>query len=103
MDKLIDSHLGEWQQHVTAYRNGKLSRAAYCKLHNLRYSQFGYWVEKYKKLNLIPVRIAPKPTEASFVNDLTILCTLLLKHGTVLKIHDLKALNLILELYTHAL
>ena len=104
MNQSINGHQGEWQQHVTAYRNGKLSRAAYCKLHNIRYHQFGYWIKKYKSTpNLIPVRIEPKPAEASYPTALTVLCTLQLKQGSVLKIHDLNALKMILGLYTHAI
>ena len=48
MNNPVNGRQDEWQQHVTAYRNGTLSKAAYCKLHILRYTQFGYWIQKYK-------------------------------------------------------
>lgn len=101
----VDNHQQtEWQQHVTAYRNGKLSRVAYCKLHNIRYHQFGYWIKKYKpRSNLIPVRIEQKPQEELSRTALAVLCTLQLKPGVLLKIHDLKALPAVLGVYSHAI
>lgn len=102
--KKIDNHQQtEWQQHVAAYRNGKLSRAAYCKIHNIGYHQFGYWIKKFKaQTNLIPIRIKQQPSEELSETASTVLCTLQLKQKVILKIHDLKALTVVLGLYSNA-
>lgn len=50
-----------WQAHISAQRKSGLSRAAYCKEHNLSYHAATYWSRKLskpmqKQTNLVPVK-----------------------------------------------
>ena len=50
----------QWQTHISAQRKSGLSRAAYCKEHNLSYHAATYWSKKFskpeqKQTNLVPV------------------------------------------------
>ena len=50
-----------WQAHISAQRKSGLSRAAYCKEHNLSYHAATYWSRKFslpeqEQTNLVPVR-----------------------------------------------
>jgi hypothetical protein len=52
-----------WQAHISAQRKSGLSRAAYCKEHNLSYHAATYWSRKLsqveqKQTNLVPVRFS---------------------------------------------
>jgi hypothetical protein len=52
-----------WQAHISAQRKSGLSRAAYCKEHNLSYHAATYWNRKLslpeqKQTNLVPVRFS---------------------------------------------
>lgn len=52
-----------WQAHIFAQRKSGLSRAAYCKEHNLSYHAATYWSRKLsqveqKQTNLVPVRFS---------------------------------------------
>jgi len=79
--------------HVQAYRNSDLSKRDYCRLNKITYHQLSYWLSKFTETatKLVPVRIEEPqaPTE-------TVLCSLQLKQGLCLKIHDLNALNAII-------
>lgn len=49
-----------WQAHISAQKGSGLSRAEYCKQHNLSYHAASYWSRKFsqpehKQTNLIPV------------------------------------------------
>jgi hypothetical protein len=63
-----------WQAHISAQRESGLSRAAYCKEHNLSYHAATYWNRKLslpaqEQTNLVPVRfssnIAINPGQAA--------------------------------------
>jgi transposase len=50
-----------WQAHISAQRKSGLSRAAYCKEHNLSYHAATYWNRKLslpeqEQTNLVPVK-----------------------------------------------
>lgn len=52
-----------WQAHISAQRKSGLSRAAYCKEHNLSYHVATYWSKKLSEplkgqTNLVPVRFS---------------------------------------------
>lgn len=52
-----------WQAHIFAQRRSGLSRAAYCKEHNLSYDAATYWNKKLsqpgqEQTNLVPVRFS---------------------------------------------
>ena len=40
-----------WEQHVTQFKNSGLSKAQYCREHQLTYHQFVYWVPQFLPLN----------------------------------------------------
>lgn len=85
-----------WRQHHKAQKTGKLSRKEYCKVHNLNYGRFGYWVGKWNSLevaNLLPIKLI----EESRTTASKILGTLDLKNGCSLKIHDMEVIASILE------
>lgn len=52
-----------WQAHISAQRKSGLSRAAYCKEHNLSYHAVTYWSRKLslpeqEQTNLVPVKFS---------------------------------------------
>ncbi len=92
-----------WQQHYTLLKSSGLSRIEYCRENNLNYDQFGYRISKWNKAisvdnnqdQLVSVKLKPVPVNQSFNSSL--LCTLDLKNGHQLRIHDSAALMIILE------
>lgn len=94
-----------WQQHVDGYRNGTLTKKSYCKTHQLKYHQFGYWLKKFKQTeDLIPIRVKPTPKTTPVAQALplsvtgsTVLCTLRLHQGLCLEIYDVNVLSVILN------
>jgi len=56
-----------WQAHVQAFRRSGLSRAEYCRQHNLSYHALTYWQRKLftsepaQECSLVPVSIQPLP------------------------------------------
>ena len=98
----IDTHYAEpsyssyWQAHVDAFTVSGMSRAAYCRQHEVNYDQFGYWVKKFATQKSAPftaVRI--KPT-VPVINP-SVVCTLLFTDGKQLQIHDEHTVLFILE------
>ncbi len=79
--------------HVQAYRNSELSKKDYCRVNKISYHQLTYWLSKFPETTtkLVPVRIENPQVSAE-----TVLCSLQLKQGFCLKIHDLNALNAIM-------
>ncbi len=54
-----------WQAHISAQLKSGLSRAAYCKEHNLSYHVATYWSKKLsepvkEQTNLVPVRFSSR-------------------------------------------
>ena len=91
-----------WQDHYSIQQSSGLSRAAYCRKHAINYDRFTYWVCKWRidqRDTLIPVKI--KTSFAARLADqsnlLETLCTLDLKNGHRLRIHDNSVLSLLLD------
>ena len=40
-----------WEQHVTQFRDSGLSKAQYCREHQLTYHQFIYWVPQFSPVS----------------------------------------------------
>ena len=40
-----------WEQHVTQFKDSGLSKAQYCREHQLTYHQFIYWVPQFSRLD----------------------------------------------------
>jgi len=58
-----DSHRRRWQAHVNAVGESGLSRAEYCRQHNLSYHALTYWQRKLStpsssKTKLVPVTLS---------------------------------------------
>lgn len=89
-----------WFGHIEAKQQSKLTRIKYCKIHRLSPFQFDYWAKKYnqqserevKQATLVSVQLQTPSTciEKKF-------CTLNLKSGHSIEIHDKQALLYILE------
>ena len=93
---------GFWHKHISACFASGLSKNAYCKENKLNYARFFYWIKKLSVESLsqesqpgmtplLPIRLMPESDAEN-----TILCTLLLKTGCRLQIHDPQSLTQIL-------
>lgn len=87
-----------WVAHIKAQKESGLSRVAYCRKHQLNYHQFGYWERKHREQlgtsKLVPIHLI-KPTSKAPET----VCTLVLKTGHELKIHDQGLLPMLLSLW----
>lgn len=89
-----------FKEHAVKLKNSGLSRSAYCRKHQLNYGHFTYWLSKEKKAtrHLVPVKLNQSTAVSSFSSIVApVLCTLTLKNGSVLHIHDKGILPLILS------
>ncbi|MGJ0430036.1 IS66 family insertion sequence element accessory protein TnpA [Methylobacter sp.] len=98
-----------WQRHITAFSVSGMKRNAYCKMHDVNYDRFCYWIKRLtdgtaKKIKrrvaaslpsvpLLPVQLKPR----SVPDEVTPLCTVNFKNGSVLHIHQERALAVLLE------
>ena len=87
-----------WKRHYELQKASDLSRVEYCKQHDLNYDRFGYWISKWNR-NQGNKLVSVKLRSTSESVEQPILCTLDLKSGNRLKIHDTKALSIVLEKY----
>lgn len=88
-----------WRQHYESQKSSGLSRTAYCRQYDLNYDRFGYWISKWNHSHsdkLVSVKLKAVTTATLE----TTLCTLNLKNGYSLRIHDAQALVVILERYS---
>lgn len=94
-----------WKKHLSNFAISGLKRVEYCQSQKISYSRFSYWLAKLsptpfkkivnehsasKPLPLLSVQVTPE------INQPDVLCSLTLKNGVTLKIHDLSALSFIL-------
>jgi hypothetical protein len=90
-----------WKEHLAKQKISGLSVTVYCREHQLNYDRFYYWVRKEKRVapRLIPIEL--KSVAAGNISTLPIeppvLCTLTLRSGSVLAIHDKGIIPLILS------
>ncbi len=87
-----------WQKHYEALNTSALSRTDYCRQYHINYDRFGYWISKWnrdKGDQLVSVKL--KSTIEPKNQGIPALCTLDLKNGQSLKIHDMQILAFILE------
>lgn len=86
-----------WKEHAKHQKESGLSRIEYCRKHQLSYTQFGYWERKCREAEsskLVPIHLN-KPTKIATET----VCTLALKNGHELKVHDKSLLPLLLSLW----
>ena len=90
-----------FKEHASKQQESGLSRSAYCRKYQLNYDHFNYWYRKQKQAvqQLVPVKLN-QSVEASSFNRIAdrILCTLRLKNGGILQIHDKSILPLIFSM-----
>ena len=92
-----------WKKHVARQKYSGLSKAAYCRQHQLNYNRFYYWSRKEKQPTprLIPIEIKSVEAISESVSVTApmppVLCTLTLRAGRVLAIHDKGSLHSILR------
>lgn len=91
-----------WQHHTEMLKKSGLSRTNYCRQNNVNYDRFGYWLSKQKsslssspKTPMVAVKLKSVAEPSLLTSE--VLCTLNLRNGNVLKIHDMRVIALILE------
>ncbi len=88
-----------WIEQINLKVKSGLSRATYCKKHNMSYHQFGYWEQKLTRISmpaeLLPVELSIP--QGSSVQSVRTLCTLILKNETELKVHDVAVIPALLS------
>ena len=87
-----------WKNHYELLKSSGISRVEYCRKHNLNYDRFGYWISRWNRFtptenNLVSVKLKT----ASQTTTQSVLCTLELKNGCSIKIHDTHVFSIILE------
>jgi hypothetical protein len=85
-----------WQQQVESCEASGMNKSKYCRQNQLNYDRLMYWQKKLKKetpTSFIPIKIKKEPT----ISIDQAICTLMLSSGHTLKIHDEKALSMILD------
>jgi len=53
-----------WQAHIQALEKSGLSRAEYCRRHNISYHAMTYWLRKNRKRNTSQPTLVPVPFQA---------------------------------------
>ena len=90
-----------FKEHAAKQKDSGLSRLSYCRKHQLNYDHFNYWFRKEKKevQHLVPVKLSHPEDLSSFTNIAApVLCTLTLRNGGLLQVHDKGILPLILSM-----
>lgn len=103
-----------WKQHIATIPGSGLTKAAYCKSNAINYGRLFYWIKKLsspqkilsKKISnkdndnsaslimpLLPVQLKTEPDNTR--NDIH--CSISLKNGSTMHIHDQQSLLIILE------
>src|SRR3990167_9084152 len=102
-----------WRNHIANFSLSGLAKTAYCKQNGINYGRFFYWIRMLshskthqqsqtfqnkenhsKKIEkLLPVQLKPELTSE---NKSSLLCTLNMKNGCTLHIHDSQSLLIIL-------
>lgn len=96
-----------WKNHQSNFAASGLTRVAYCRKNSVHYNRFTYWRKKLterslkslgdkrklasKRTPLLPVQVKPQ------INQSGLLCSLTLKNGLSLQIHDPMVVSFILE------
>jgi len=58
-----------WQAQVSSWRGSGLSQAQFCRDHNLKVRDFGYWKRKFSQsssaVSFVPLRVKSSPSPSS--------------------------------------
>lgn len=107
-----------WKKHVAAFPDSGLTKAAYCRENLINYNRFFYWIKRLSrsqsavadnnpcngnkknhasiKTMLLPVQLK-QASDVWRQNRQGMHCTIDLKNGSTLHVHDQTSLLLILE------
>lgn len=91
------------KQHLDLQEKSRLSRKKYCKINNINYNRFCYWVAKAKNnddnsiLNSSSLIAIKVKKQATILDPAKAICALSLNNGCILKIYSLDVLTFILE------
>ncbi len=93
--KTIIEDKAYWENQIESQKKSALSKSAYCRANQISYFRFNYWKKRLQKNcdPLIPIKIKPIINSS---NNKPI-CSITLKNGNDLHIHDKEALILILD------
>lgn len=85
--------LSYWQHHIAAFNGSHLSKAAYCRQHDVNYDRLLYWINKLvgtkSKPRLLPVTLAtPNTSKMPYMVEL--------KQGHKIHVNELSALTALL-------
>jgi hypothetical protein len=83
-----------WKKELEKLTASGLSRSQYCRENGIDYERFGYWIKKLSSPS--PEFIPVKVHTSEVTNPNATLCTIELR-GHIIKIHDILALQFILE------
>lgn len=90
-----------WKEHIAKQKESGLPVTVYCRQHQLNYDRFYYWIRKEKRpvARLIPIELKSTDTDNTSAIAIAppVLCTLTLRGGSVLAIHDKGAIPLVLS------
>lgn len=90
-----------WKEHLTKQKKSGLPLTVYCREHQLNYDRFYYWVRKEKRVSprLIPIEIQSVAPEniSAIRSEPSVLCTLTLRSGSILAVHDKSIVALVLS------
>lgn len=109
--KVVSRYIHEdeafWKKHQSSFAISGLNRKRYSHVQGIDYDRFSYWLKKLfpaisaapanqkhsalKKPSFMPVQVKLEPKQNST------LCSLTLRNGLILKIHDQSALSFIIE------
>ena len=89
-----------WNEQIKLKQKSGLSIAAYCREHGINCSNFYYWESKLKSAKpkfpqLLPVKVN---SGGHVLHPMDTKCTLKLKGGHELKVHDQSVLPLLISL-----
>lgn len=62
-------HQRRWQAHVNALAKSGLSRAEYCRQHNLSYHAMNYWQQKLSRSNNSQTTLVPVTLPAALIRN----------------------------------
>lgn len=88
------SLIDHWLKHIKSRNKSGLSKAAYCREHNLVAHQYHYWEQK---LRVKPVKLIPVKLEHPIIRE-QMLCSMGFKNGIQLKIYDSSVLPILVSI-----
>ncbi|OGT50733.1 MAG: hypothetical protein A3F17_00895 [Gammaproteobacteria bacterium RIFCSPHIGHO2_12_FULL_41_15] len=113
ISRYVDEDKDFWKKHMASYSNSGLTKTAYCKANQVNYARFFYWTRKLSGSSVKPTAMPSAKKQSSIkTNRLlpiqitheikphdSVLCTVILKNGCTLRIHNQQSLMHILAIW----